>query len=73
MTEVTWNAGAGKIPPATDVPHFETTAKGQAKRLRLYFAKIAATLRALAAWVDERQPSVDAVPGLQPQPAGGSC
>jgi hypothetical protein len=42
VTELTWTAAAGKIP-RSQYAGFETTAKGQAKRLTAYYRKIAAT------------------------------
>jgi len=40
VTEVTWTAAAGRIPPA-DYAGFETTPIGQAQRLTAYFKRIA--------------------------------
>jgi hypothetical protein len=42
VTEVTWTAAKGKIPPS-QYAGFETTAKGQAQRLSRYYAKVATT------------------------------
>jgi polysaccharide biosynthesis protein PslG len=41
VTELTWTAAAGQIPPA-DYAGFETTPKGQARRLGSYYEHIAA-------------------------------
>jgi hypothetical protein len=41
VTEVTWTAAKGKIPPS-QYAGFETTAKGQAARLAAYYQQVAA-------------------------------
>jgi hypothetical protein len=42
VTELTWSAALGRVPPS-DYAGFETTARGQQQRLSLYFRRVAAT------------------------------